>query len=64
MQAIRAANDERDLAAVRGNRFEKLQGSRSHQYSIRLNDQYRLVLEFEGSGQNKTVVVVGIEDYH
>ena len=64
MQAIRAANDERDLAAVRGNRFEKLQGNRNHQYSIRLNDQYRLILEFEGSGQNKTVVVVGIEDYH
>jgi proteic killer suppression protein len=64
MQAIRAAMDERDLVAVRGNRFEKLKGDRSHQYSVRLNDQYRLILEFEGSGQGKVVVVVGIEDYH
>ena len=64
MQAIRAAVDERDLAAVRGNRFERLKGNRSHQYSIRLNDQFRLILELEGSGSGKTVVVVGVEDYH
>jgi len=31
---------------------------------MRLNDQFRLILEFEGSGAGKTVVVVGIEDYH
>ena len=64
MQAIRSATDERDLREVRGNRFEKLKGNRSHQYSVRLNDQYRLILEFEGSGQDKTLVVIGIEDYH
>ncbi len=39
MQAIRAAVGERDLYAMRGLRFEKLQGKRSHQHSMRLNDQ-------------------------
>ena len=58
---IRAAADERDRRAAR---FEKLKGKRSHQYSIRLNNQYRLILEIEGSLDSKTVVVVSIEDYH
>ena len=64
MQAIRAAGDERDLRERRAARFEKLSAGRSHQYSIRLNDQYRLIIELEGEAPNKTVVVVGIEDYH
>jgi toxin HigB-1 len=64
MQAIRAAHDERDLANVRGNRFEKLKGKRKDEYSVRLNDQYRLILGFEGSGSNRTVVIIAIEDYH
>ncbi|HEX7618405.1 MAG TPA: type II toxin-antitoxin system RelE/ParE family toxin [Verrucomicrobiae bacterium] len=64
MQAIRAANDERDLYAVRGNRFEKLKGERSHQYSLRLNDQWRLIIEIKPGSPKNTIVVVGIEDYH
>ena len=39
IQGIRAAKDERDLRAVKSWRFEKMEGARSHQYSIRLNDQ-------------------------
>jgi len=62
--AIRAAKDERDLYSVRGNNFEKLQGNRSHQHSMRLNDQWRLILELRGKGQDKVAYVVGIEDYH
>ncbi len=62
--AIQAAKDENDLRAVKGNHFEKLQGSRSHQYSLRLNDQWRLIVEVEGSNPQKTILVVGIEDYH
>lgn len=64
MQIIRAAVDERDLYAVRGNRFEKLKGDRSHQHSLRLNDQMRLVVEIvSGSPKNK-LRIVSIEDYH
>jgi proteic killer suppression protein len=64
LQVIRNATDERDFYNLRSLHFEKLQGSRSHQHSMRLNDQWRLVLELRGKGQEKTVYVVGIEDYH
>lgn len=63
MQFIRAAGDERDLY-VRQHRFEKLQGKRQHQYSMRLNDQWRLILEIEGDNPNKIIWIVAIEDYH
>ena len=64
MQGIRAAKDERDLRAQKSWRFEKLKGARSHQYSIRLNDQFRLVLEIEEGSTGKTIIVIAIEDYH
>jgi proteic killer suppression protein len=64
MNLIRQAMDERDLYAMKSNHFEKLKGARSHQRSVRLNDQWRLILELEGEGTSKTVVIVAIEDYH
>jgi toxin HigB-1 len=64
IQAIRAAIDERDLYAIKGNRFEKLQGARSHQHSMRLNDQVRLIVEIKPSTPKNIIIVVGIEDYH
>ena len=64
MQQIRAAADERDFYSQKSLRFEKLLGRRAHQHSMRLNDQWRLLLEFEGQGPSKVVVVVAIEDYH
>ena len=64
MQIIRAAPDERDFYALKGLHFEKLQGNRSHQRSMRLNDRWRLIVELRGSAPSKKVRVVGIEDYH
>jgi proteic killer suppression protein len=64
MQQIRAAVDERDFYQQKSLRFEKLKGGRSHQRSMRLNDQWRLILEFDGDGPSKTVVIIAIEDYH
>jgi proteic killer suppression protein len=63
MQAIRAAHDERDLYASRGLGFEKLKGSRAHQCSLRINKQWRLIVELRGEAP-KTVRIVKIEDYH
>jgi len=63
-QSIRAARDERDLREVRGNRFEKLKGERSHQCSMRLNDQFRLIVEIKPATPKNTLVVVAVEDYH
>jgi len=66
MQIIRAASDERDFYKLNSLRFEKLRGKRKHQYSMRLNDQYRLILELLGENplQGTFVKIVGIEDYH
>src|SRR5687768_12904903 len=61
IQSIRAAVDERDLAAVRGNNFEKLKGNRSHQYSMRLNKQWRLILELKSARPKNVVIVISIE---
>jgi len=64
MQLIRNAPDERDFYALKSLHFEKLKGDRKHQYSMRLNKQWRLILEFRGSGSGKKVAVIAIEDYH
>lgn len=36
----------KDLAALPGNRFEALLGNRKGQYSIRINDQWRICFEW------------------
>jgi len=64
MQQIRSAPDERDFYAIKSLHFEKLHAKRSYKYSMRLNDQWRLILEFEGEGAEKGVMIIGIEDYH
>ena len=49
-----------DMAAVPGNRLEALGGSRKGQYSIRINDQWRLCFIWrEGAAENVEIV-----DYH
>lgn len=62
-QMIRAAVDERDLYARPALRFEKLLGKRKGEHSLRLNDQYRLIVELTGSVP-KVVRIVKVEDYH
>ena len=64
MQQIRAALYERDLYAVKSLHFEKLVGDREGQRSLRLNRQYRLIVELESQSESKIVNIIGIEDYH
>ncbi len=64
MQQIRVAPDERVFYELKSLHFEKLKGDRSHERSMMLNKQYRLILVIEGKGENKTVLIKGIEDYH
>ncbi|RAM65496.1 type II toxin-antitoxin system RelE/ParE family toxin [Herbaspirillum rubrisubalbicans] len=64
IQLIRAADDERQFYALRSLHFEKLQGNRAGQHSMRLNDQWRLILEFKKLSTGKVVVVIEIADYH
>lgn len=64
IQQIRAFRDERDFYAVRSLNFEKLKGNREGQYSVRLNKQWRLILEFRGSHPCKVVGILEVVDYH
>ena len=64
MQVLRAAVDERDLRALKSLRFEKLKGQRSHQHSLRINDQWRIVIELRKENERTRIVIVSIEDYH
>ena len=54
------ADDLRDLFAPPGNRLEALHGDRAGQYSIRINDQYRICFTW-AKGKAKDVEIV---DYH
>jgi len=52
----------KDLAALPGNRLERLKGDRQGQYSIRVNDQWRICFDWpEGSPGPVNVEIV---DYH
>ncbi|MCC6444111.1 MAG: type II toxin-antitoxin system RelE/ParE family toxin [Armatimonadetes bacterium] len=64
MAQIDAAQDERDLYALKGLHFEKLTGNRAGQHSLRLNDQYRLIVELTVDADGKLILVIAIEDYH
>ena len=64
MGILRNAVDERDLGAFNALRYKPLQKPRDHQHSVRINDQFRLILEWEGKGETRTLTIVGIEDYH
>ncbi len=54
------AEDLQDLLAPPGNRLEKLHGDRQGQYSIRINDQWRICFEWQ-AGRAREVEIV---DYH
>ena len=46
LDRLEAAMAVKDLAALPGNRFEALAGDRKGQYSIRINDQWRICFEW------------------
>ena len=58
---IDAATSINDLRSPPGNRLEKLTGDRSGQYSIRINDQWRIC--FIWTDENNAIDVE-IVDYH
>ena len=57
---LAAAATLNDLIELRGNRLEHLKGDRSGQYSIRINDQYRICFRWE----KNDAFDVEITDYH
>ncbi|MCL2519409.1 MAG: type II toxin-antitoxin system RelE/ParE family toxin [Spirochaetaceae bacterium] len=60
LDMLDAAEILEDLRVPPSNRLEKLLGNRSGQYSIRINDKYRLCFEWiNNEAQNVEIV-----DYH
>lgn len=62
LDRLDAATSLRDLAAMPGNRLEALKGNRQGQYSIRINDQWRICFEWPENSAGPTNVE--IVDYH
>ena len=57
---INRVRDVPELAVPSGNRLERLKGDRKGQYSIRVNDRYRVCFRWEGGHAYE----VEITDYH
>jgi proteic killer suppression protein len=62
LDRLESATSLKDLAALPGNRFEALIGDRKGQYSIRINDQWRIC--FEWADRSPGPSNVEIVDYH
>lgn len=57
---LEAAAQLDDLRLPPGNRLELLKGKRGHQYSIRINNQWRLCFSWTASGPASVEII----DYH
>jgi proteic killer suppression protein len=60
MDSLNGAASMLDLRSPPGNRLEALKGELKGWYSIRVNDQWRLVFRWEGNDAHK----VRLMDYH
>jgi len=60
LRMLNRAEDLNDLRVPPGNRLEALKGRRKGQYSIRINDQWRICFIW----QDKDTLGVEITDYH
>ena len=60
LQMLDDATELRDLGGLPGNRLERLSGNREGQWSIRINDQWRLCFVW----RNGHAFNVEIVDYH
>lgn len=60
LEWLNAATELRDLASPPANRLEKLVGDLAGFYSIRINDQFRIVFTFGNGNAGQ----VRITDYH
>jgi proteic killer suppression protein len=57
---LNAAANVQDLRVPPGNRLEALSGDRAGQYSIRINDQWRVVFRWRDGHAHDVAIV----DYH
>jgi proteic killer suppression protein len=62
LEILEAAKSREDLMALPSNRFEALGGDRSGQYSIRINQQWRICFEWPSGAPAPSNIE--ITDYH
>jgi len=60
LRMLDSAMDLRDLMASPSNKLEKLKGERKEQYSIRINDQWRICFKWESNNAYSVEII----DYH
>lgn len=60
LRQLQVAKKISDLRVPPGNRLERLKGNRAGQYSIRINDQFRLCFSWTSAGASGVEIV----DYH
>jgi proteic killer suppression protein len=60
LRMLNNAKNIKDLSIPPANRLEKLSGSRTGQYSIRINDRWRICFAWQGGN----AIDVEITDYH
>jgi toxin HigB-1 len=60
LDILHYANDIKDLKVMPGNRLKLLKADLRGYYSIRINDQWRIIFKWSDSGPNN----VSIIDYH
>ena len=60
LRQLELATRLQDLRVPPGNRLEALKGDRSGQYSIRINDQWRVCFRWSAGGAENVEIV----DYH
>ena len=60
LNMLHAAKVPEDLKVAPANRLEALKGNRKGEYSIRINDQWRITFMFEQGN----ALEVKVEDYH
>jgi proteic killer suppression protein len=57
LDLIGAAAEVRELAVPPGNRLEQLRGDLAGFYSIRVNDQYRIIFKFEAGNASDVQLI-------
>ena len=54
---VGAATNLQDFQELRGNHFEALRGDRRGQFSIRINDQFRICFRWDGKNASEVEIV-------
>ncbi|MCP3963761.1 MAG: type II toxin-antitoxin system RelE/ParE family toxin [bacterium] len=60
LDMINSSRDVRDLRSPPGNRLERLKGDLKGYYSVRINNQWRLIFRWEAADAHEVRIV----DYH